>query len=914
METGTLAETIARVNAAIEVRPYDAGAYDDLLSLYKAEMDASEADADGLSGEALEDRAIASRQWHTANRVLRDRIVAVTGELVRSGRYRETERFNIQYRRSLLMDAKVDFDAYMLYIESDREPQRRFWLPRREILKPIADDMVRLIDGDLRLLAISLPPGVGKALANDTPIMTRNGWKKHGDLAVGDEVIGLDGKFKKVIAVHPKCMLDCLVEFSNGEKIQCHENHEWLIHDRGRHITAERDYIAETKRLEKRKLNSGAELGHRGHRYTVQLPHRGYAEGEAKQLPLDPYTLGVWLGDGANRNPRVCCASKDRSVIDRIVRNGHPVRWSTVHKVTSVLYFDFDIRRELQSIGMCHSRRVMPKHIPEVYLTASIEQRLQLLAGLLDTDGTLTKSKYQFTTAEESLRDSFIDLLSTFGWRACVIAYAPKMSSSGVHARKQYYMISFTPDCEIPCELERKRNKEPHEQRAIGFKNITRVEPKQGNCITVEGDGMYLAGKTMIPTHNTTLAIFFLTWIGGRWPDEYSVVFSHDGDILKGMYGEVLRIISADGEYLWRDVFPDVPLVSTNAKDMRIDLGHGSRFETVQFASVGSDNAGKVRASKLLYCDDLVGSIEQAMSKERLDKLWTQYTTDIQQRGTGDYRELHIATRWSVWDVIGRLERQEMDAPTGRAKFIAVPALNEKDESNFDYPGIENKFTTERYRLLRDSMDDVNWRALYMNEPIEREGQLYSEEELRRYFELPPGEPDAIIAACDTKAKGTDYCALPVAYRYGEDYYIDGAVCDNGDTGVVEEKLAVTLTQHRVQMAQFESNSAGWSVAEKVQKRVRELGGRCSISTKPTTANKETKVIVNAPWVKEHCLFRDKSLYRRNSDYGKFMEQMMTYTVAGRNKNDDVVDVLAQLALYAQSFETVKVVAFQRPY
>jgi phage uncharacterized protein (putative large terminase), C-terminal domain len=576
MNGAVLGRTIEAINGKIAERPYDAGAYEDLLSVYKAEMDECGDRGTALyAGDGQVGYVRADADWHEANRGLRDRIVEVTGELVRDGRYREVERFNIAYRRSLLMDARVDFDAYMLYVESDRDPERRFWLPRRGILRPVADEMVRMVDGDLRLLSISLPPGVGK----------------------------------------------------------------------------------------------------------------------------------------------------------------------------------------------------------------------------------------------------------------------------------------------------------------------------------------------------TTLAIFLLTWIGGRWPDEYSVVFSHDGEILKGMYGEILRIINPDGEYLWRDVFPDVPLVSTNAKDMRIDLGHGSRFETVQFCSLGSEAAGKVRASKLIYCDDLVGSIEQAMSKERLDKLWTQYTTDIQQRGTGDYRELHIATRWSVWDVIGRLERQEEDAPTGRARFIAVPALNERDESNFDFPGIANKFTTEKYRRLRESMDEVNWRALYMNEPIEREGQLYSEEELRRYFELPKGEPDAVIGVCDTKAKGSDYCVLPVAYKYGEDYYIADAVCDNNaDTGVLEEKMARILADRNVQVCQFESNSAGWSIAEQVQKRVKSFGARCSVSTKPTTANKETKIIVNAPWVKEHCLFRDKSTYTRNSDYGRLIEQMMLYTVAGKNRHDDAPDAMAMLALYAQSFGMAKVRAVERPY
>lgn len=821
------------------------------------------------------------------------------------------ERLNDTYYKSLLVDAPVDFDAYCQYMEKNRDPRKRFYLPRRKQLLPVVRQLQRLMDDELDLLGISLPPGVGKALANDTPILTRNGWKQHGDLVVGDEVIGLDGHYKRVIAVHPKCMLDCLVEFSNGEKIQCHENHEWLIHDRGRRAYQECDYIAETKRLEKRTLNSGGEVGHRGHRYTVQLPHRKYVCGETKKLPLDPYLLGVWLGDGTNKNPRICCAEKDKSVIDRIVNNGTPIRWQTVHKTTGVLYYDFDIRFELQKMGMCYSRHTAEKHIPEEYLTSSIEQRLELLAGLIDTDGTLTGSKYQFTTSESSLRDTFIDLLSTFGWRACVQTKLPKTSSSGITAKKEHYVIGFTPDIQIPCELVRKRNKEPHKQRAIGFKSITRVEPKEGNCITVEGDGMYLAGKTMIPTHNTTLAIFLLTWVAGRWPDEPNLTGSHSNAFVRGVYDECLRIFDKNGEYLWNDVFPQASVSSTNAKDYRIDIGKRKRFETLEFTSIGSGNAGLYRAGRLLYCDDLISGLEIALSKERLDKLWETYTTDLRQRKIGDHcKELHIATRWSVNDVIGRLERQYEGSD--RAEFIAVPALNADDESNFDYMyGVG--FTTAFYHEQREVMADTEWRALYMNQPIEREGLLYHPDELRRYFDLPDREPDAIIAICDTKDRGADDCVLPIAYQYGQDYYIEDVVCDNSNPEIIEPRLVEKLMKHKVQMCRFESNSAGGHVASWVQEQIKNRGGRTKITTKFTTQNKETRIIMSSPFAKERFLFKDASVIK-DKEYRQFLGKLCSWTMSGRNKHDDVPDAVSMLVDYVQSFTAGQVQVFARPF
>lgn len=410
----------------------------------------------------------------------------------------------------------------------------------------------------------------------------------------------------------------------------------------------------------------------------------------------------------------------------------------------------------------------------------------------------------------------------------------------------------------------------------------------------------------------TTLAIFYLTWLGGRIPNEPMLTGSHSNSFVRGVYDECLRIFDANGDYLWHDVFPEIQVSNTNAKDCRIDLGKRQRFETLEFTSIGTGNAGLYRAATLLYCDDLVSGIEVALSKERLDKLWETYTTDLRQRKIGDHcKELHIATRWSVHDVIGRLEREYMDSD--RAKFIVVPAMDENDESNFDYAyGVG--FSTKFYREQRGIMDDVSWRALYMNEPIEREGLIYSPDELRRYFDLPKEDADAVIGICDTKDKGADYAFLPVAYVYGQDYYIDDCVCDNGLPNIVDARLVEILVRDKVKSCRFESNSAGRRVAEKIQEEVKKKNGITHITTKFTTANKETKIIVNSAWVKEHCLFKDASLYQRKSDYGKMMDMLCSYTVAGKNKHDDVPDGMAMLAEYAQSLSGQKVEVFKRPW
>lgn len=404
----------------------------------------------------------------------------------------------------------------------------------------------------------------------------------------------------------------------------------------------------------------------------------------------------------------------------------------------------------------------------------------------------------------------------------------------------------------------------------------------------------------------TTLAIFFLTWLAGREPDKPILGGSHSNSFLRGVYDECLRIMDPKGEYLWSDVFPGVGVTSTNAQDMKIDLGAPKRFTTLEFSSVGSGNAGKVRAEQLLYCDDLVEGIEEALSRDRMDKKWQLYTTDLRQRKIGDCRELHIATRWSVNDVIGRLEEKYGDDP--EAKFIRFPALNENDESNFDY-GNHAGFTTKFYHEQREAMDDASWRALYMNEPIEREGLLYSDDELRKYFELPEGKPDAVLAICDTKDKGTDYAFLPVVYQYGQDYYLEDCVCDNGAPEDVEARIVNALVGHKVHMARFESNSAGGRVARDIQKAVKDRGARCHITTRYTGENKETKIIVNSPWVKDHVLFNAEKI-KKNKEYRRMYKFLTSYTMAGKNKHDDVPDGMAMFAIFAQDLSggTIKVV------
>ena len=400
-------------------------------------------------------------------------------------------------------------------------------------------------------------------------------------------------------------------------------------------------------------------------------------------------------------------------------------------------------------------------------------------------------------------------------------------------------------------------------------------------------------------TGKTTLGEFFISFVMGHYPNTPNLMSSHSGFMTRMFYDAVLNIITSN-EYCWSDVFPDIVFEGNNAKEETINLGRWQPFKTLTCRPIRGSLTGVTRCEGFLYVDDLVSGIEEALSIDRLDKLYGEYTTDLKSRKKKKAKEIHIATRWSVHDVIGRLER--MYEGNLRAEFIAVPDIDpQTGKSNFDYDydvGFDEKY----FHDMEMSMDDVSYRCLYKSDPIEREGILYHPTELQRYIGgLPDREPDSILAICDTKDTGTDYNFLGVFYQYGDRYYLEDLVFKNIDPGTLDELNSDMLVKHHVQQAQFESNKEGSRTANEVERLVKAKGGRCHITKKYTTQNKETKIIVNSSWVKEHVIFKDITEYEPKSDYGVMMSFLCSYTQLGKNKHDDAPDTLAMFAQFVDA-------------
>lgn len=398
----------------------------------------------------------------------------------------------------------------------------------------------------------------------------------------------------------------------------------------------------------------------------------------------------------------------------------------------------------------------------------------------------------------------------------------------------------------------------------------------------------------------TTIEKFFNAAVIGWYPKDFNLFYSHSGDITRMYYDGMYDIVTNADEYAWNEIFPDLQVTSTNAKVEQFNVGKYKPFPSVQCTSVGRKNAGKVRASKFLLVDDMIGGIEEALNPMILEKLWSKYSVDARQRKIQDTdgkncKEIHIATRWSVQDVIGRIQNMYIGNP--RVKVIAVPDIDPvTGQSNFDYEfsGFDVSFFEDQQLL----MDEISYKCLYKQEPIEREGLLFPDDKIRRYLNLPHGTPELITAQCDTKGKGTDYFVLPVLQKYGDDYYCVDAVCDNtADYEMQYENAANILVNNEVQECEFERNAGGDRVAMEVNKRVESKGWICNITDTPTETNKEARIFQCSSWILQHVIFKDPSKYKPNEPYGIMMSLLKQYSVSGKKQLDDVPDVFSNFAL-----------------
>jgi len=776
---------------------------------------------------------------------------------------------------------RENYASYIQYIYGDSFIMTKF----HKTLCAICQNVVERVErGEQVRILLSTPPQVGKLLANETPVLTRKGWKNHGDLVVGDEVINQYGEFVKVKNVFPKNYANKKITFTNGEEILCHENHEWLVYNRFAHKWE----IRETKKIE-RNYEENHLVG-RGHRYTYQLPIKDFLIGNEKDLKVNPYVLGVWLGDGKRDSGTICACPNDIITLNEC-RKEYPNGFNITHKTTGIIYQNFNgLAQDLHNYGMCYSWKKHiknKKYIPQEYLTASVRQRLELLAGLIDTDGSIDKenNRIYFTTSDIELRDSFCELIATFGWRTTIVEQKPKLSSSGVQGKKPYWVIGFNPTTYIPCRIERKQLVEFSKQRKISICKVEDIKPIEGNCIEVEG-GIYLVGKTMLPTHNSsTLTEKLPSWFIGRNPDLSCIITAYNADIAEKFGDRNRQTVREFGN----DIFGIQISESQDNKTLFQIKGHqGQIFSTGILGGLTSN------PSALTIVDDPFKNGEEAESQEVRDRVERVYWDSIETRTRklgGAIIVIH--TRWHEDDLIGRLAKKNgfivVNFPTVWEKGVDKLLGRKVGETLCPELGM----TVAWAERTKNNAGKRVWNALYQGKPFVESGNIIQRSDIKFYNKRTvPSKFDEIVLSCDLSFGGTkstnDPNCLVVWGRVGANHYLlknSNKKCGFQETIEDIKRLCSEFPTMRKKLIEKKAN--GSATIELLNQHISGV-----IPFDPLSNSKETRFKLVAPYFESGNIWLPDESVDENSE--EIVSQLLKFPNA---THDEYVDTTSQYLL-----------------
>ena len=874
-------------------------------------------------------------EYHQFNRRFRDEITGAMRRLG-GGDLHVLDRLNQAYRRSLLIDAKVDFDAFMLYLEQNRNPSERFYLPRRKVLRPIISAFQEVADGKLDLLTVSQPKRTGKAVPVDTKVLTPDGYVRIGDLKVGDLITSVNGNSTVVTGVYPQGKKRVYnVTFGETGKcteyttVECCKDHLWTVQtEEDRHSGKHR--VMSTEEL----MNGTMRRGHDKHRnYSVDYikPVHFNMHGD---LLIKPYTMGVIIAEGGLTAGSIRFSSDDELVISRVksevtdtVRHVANYDYAIINKERKTDEHGYPLKsytaNALIKYGLM-GKYAYEKFIPKEYLFAPMECRLELVRGLFDSDGSVVSNGCEYSTTSKQLSEDVCFLVRSLGGRCRIVSRIGKYKIDGKtkETRMNYRVFCKFPNSINPFYIHRKATKCNSKMSKL-YHFIDSIEPtdefKEMVCISVEDESkQYVIGDSMIPTHNTTVGTWFVLFRAGRSPNGSSVCSGAGDMLVKSFYNGMLDVLMNKDKYLYYDIFPEAKLAGTNADEKTINLKEKKRFATITCRPIDGQITGSTEATSdgLVYLDDCVKNEEEAVNRDRLDFLWDKVRGDVLGRRLEGCPIVAQGTRYSLYDPLGRL--QEVAPSMGwRTKVLEIPALDPvTDTSNFEIT-IDGKkmFTTEYYRHERGLVTEMQWESQFQQHPFEAKGRLFPEDELNRFFQLPDKEPDAILAACDTAEKGSDSVMMPIGYVYGDDVLIPDCVFSNATPEHTKPECANALVKHKVPMALFESNNAGEYFARDVEELVKKQGWKTSIRLKRSVAKKTTRIEVESDYILKHFYFLDKSLYTPGSEYGMMIKELTTYTRNGKVAHDDAPDGIAQLSAWVRSMTfTGKVEVIQRPW
>lgn len=572
----------------------------------------------------------------------------------------------------------------------------------------IAKKLEQVERGECKRLIITLPPRHGKQIASDTPVLTKNkGWIVHGDLCVGDYVFDTNGKPIKIKAVTEEYPQNMCVRFTDGSMIKCHENHEWEVYDR--HMQKWR--ILETRQL----VLYGC---YKGDRARFQLRNVSSVQMDEKELTVEPYFLGAWLGDGKSNAPVICKNKKDLDII--LSNTNYPLGARWIHKDTGVHYQNFlGVTKLLRDIGVLNN-----KHIPNEYFVSSEQQRRRLLAGLVDTDGCIEKvtGRIRYRSASFRLINDVKKLVVSLGYRAS-IDYTPANRQKRDIKSSESWCVQWTPHDSVGGGfLPRKKSFRIRTRRKIGIKSIERCEEHLGKCIQVDSEaGIYLVGENLLPTHNSILTTqAFTAWFLGRNPHKRIITASYGQDLATDFGAKTRDLVSTE---LYKAIFPNLTL--------KEDTQSKNKWATEQggyYLSVGSGGSLTGRGTDILLYDDLIKNREESMSKIYRDKIWNWHTSTAYTRLEPNGAIILIMTRWHVDDIAGRLIEQ------GGWEVLHFPAIATSDEKHRKAGEAlwHQRFDINALQAIKEAIGVQDWNSLYQGNPVLSENQEFKPEMFNR--------------------------------------------------------------------------------------------------------------------------------------------------------------------------------------
>lgn len=719
--------------------------------------------------------------------------------------------------------------------------------------------------GKIRKMIVQMPPQHGKEISDNQIVATTKGIKKHGDLIVGDYVFGRDGTPVKVLWVSEKTRSEYVVSFSDGTKIECHGNHEWTVYNRFR----QKEETIETKHMASSTIYNGD--GKRGSRYKYQVDSNVCVMFDSRNVDLDPYVLGAWLGDGDSSCGIIHIGNNDVEIIGNSTYKFKESKGTTTRK-----FYSPELNILLKNNGL-----IKNKHVPDMYKYNSVEVRKNVIAGLIDTDGYVSHRNGRITISNTNKRiiDDAVFILRSLGQSVVVCEFNLRVSSGGIVGKKIVYQLCFNPTMTFPTKVKRKKITKLSINKKRAIVSIERKEGLgYGNCIQVDG-GIYLVGDTFIPTHNSEgssrkLPAFML----GLNPDTKICIGSYAATIARDFNRDVQRIIDTPS---YRELFPETYLNGSNVVTMaNTYLRNSDVIEMVGrkglLRVVGRGGSLTSKTVDVSILDDVYKDYAEGNSPIVRNAAWKWYTTVVRTRLHNDSQELIVFTRWHDDDLIGRIEKSGetvieikswddvKNIPAGAWVRVNFEGLKTGEPTEIDprEPGAalwDRRHSRAKLEGQR-ALDPVQFQCLYQGNPGNAEGKLYRNPfrtyvdksewgtyvRSGNYTDVADEGDDFTFSACYDVYKSGNEAWNEQKKRFEPILYalITDMVFTQENTEITAVTVPEMINRCGTQKAWIESNNGGSGFEKVIRKKLKA-------ETEPfyQGANKESRIITNSAMV-----------------------------------------------------------------